>query len=77
MHKQVIKEEDDSDSEELEECGLYKVKSRPPPITVTMEVNNKRFSMEVDTGAAVSITSEETKRQLFPSLQIKKSGIIL
>ena len=80
VHKQVIKEEDDSDSEELEECGLYhvyKVKSRAPPITVTMEVNNKKLSMEVDTGAAVSIMSEETKRQLFPSLQIKKSGIIL
>ena len=36
------------------------------PIMVDLEVNGKALTMEVDTGAAVSIISEETHRKVFP-----------
>ena len=36
------------------------------PITVKLDVNDKTLSMELDTGAGVSIISERTQRSLFP-----------
>ena len=37
--------------------------SQTTPIVVPVEINHKRVSMELDTGAAVSLVSEETYNQ--------------
>ena len=47
------------------------------PITVALDVNSKKLSMEVDTGAAVSVISEETRAHLFPSMKVKDTSVIL
>ena len=47
------------------------------PITVALDVNGKKLSMEVDTGAAVSVISEETRAHLFPSMKVKDTSVIL
>jgi len=35
---------------------------------VTLEINKQKLSLELDTGAAVSVSSEATKTQLFPGV---------
>ena len=47
------------------------------PITVALDVNGKKLSMEVDTGAAVPVISEETRAHLFPSMKVKETSVIL
>ena len=48
-----------------------------PPYKVAVELNGKTVEMEVDTGAAVSLISESTKRKLFPATQLSKSPVAL
>jgi len=43
------------------------------PITVQMELNGQQVLMEVDTGAAVSLMSVVTQKQLFPNIKLMKS----
>ena len=43
------------------------------PITVQMELNVQQVLMEVDTGAAVSLMSVITQKQLFPKVKLMKS----
>ena len=45
------------------------------PIKVKLEIQGKPVDMEVDTGAAVSIISEETYKKLFPNLNLQKVPI--
>ena len=40
------------------------------PIALDMEVNGKKLTMELDTGAAVSLISTHTKRQMFPEVPL-------
>ena len=47
------------------------------PIIVPAVVNGKELNMEFDTGAAVSIISDQTRRRLFPDLQLRKSSLVL
>ena len=52
-----------------EHFGMFRLdepKSRKP-ILLNLQVQGKQLSMELDTGAAVSITSLATKQQLFPA----------
>ena len=42
-----------------------------------LTINGKTVTMEVDTGAAVSLVSEETKQRLFPSMALRKSSVRL
>lgn len=51
--------------------------ARSPPIVVDMEVNGRSINTEVDTGAAVSIISEEVKWQQLPFVPLQKSDVIL
>ncbi len=44
------------------------------PITVDLEVNGRVLTMEVDTGAAVSIMSEQAQRRTFPDVSLKQSS---
>lgn len=41
------------------------------PITVDLDVNGRVLNMEVDTGAVVSIISEQTQRKVFPDESLK------
>jgi len=43
------------------------------PITVQMELNGQQVLMEVGAGAAVSLMSVVTKKQLFPNIKLTKS----
>ena len=47
------------------------------PITVELSLDGKPITMEVDTGAAVSLISERTHKALFPETKPKKSSIVL
>ena len=47
------------------------------PITVTVFVNEREVAMELDTGAAVSIMSEQTLRRVFPEAPLKQTAVLL
>ena len=44
---------------------------------VRPEVNGVPLEMEIDTGASLSIMSEQTKQQKFPNLEVKLSLVVL
>ena len=46
-------------------------------LTVKLEIQGKPVLMEVDTGAAVSVISEETYKELFSNLALKKAPVCL
>jgi len=55
----VVKEEED-------DYSMYKMTATPvKPLLVTVSINNASLEMEVDTGASVSIISEETYNRLW------------
>lgn len=57
----------ESSEEEAETLPVFQIgkPSSTHPITLEMMVNNKTLYMELDTGAAVSIISDEAHRKLF------------
>ena len=70
---------DSKDSAE-DSVTVYKVTKTTvscSPITAQLQVNGKPLSMEVDTGAAVSIISEETQKRYFPNAVVRPSGVRL
>ena len=59
-----------------QELHLFHVGSAPksaPPITVQLGINSVPVSMEVDTGAEVSVMSEEVFSKLFPKQELNSS----
>ena len=46
-------------------------------MNVQLQINGTPLSMEIDTGAAVSIISEQTQRNLFPDVTLQHSRIKL
>ena len=52
-------------------------KTSASPIVVELYVNEKPLTMEVDTGAAVTIVSEQQFRRLLPQGQVSKSTVVL
>ena len=46
------------------------------PVYVHMLINGKRLSMELDTGAEVSIISEKTRKEIFPDEPMKVTGTL-
>ena len=48
-----------------------------PPISVLLQINGKDLRMELDTGAAMSLISEVTKKEILPDIVIRPSDIIL
>ena len=68
-------DETESDPEEFQLFTLGTKASRP--ITVDMRVEGRPLTMEVDTGAAVSIISERTKAEVLPQMQLQSSNVIL
>ena len=66
------------DTQELESLGLYAVNDKSvKSFTVDLKLNGKLLCMELDTGATVSLVSEKTFHQLFPSTTLQPSSIQL
>jgi hypothetical protein len=51
--------------------------SNTPPIKVPVTINGVDHSLELDTGAAVTIMSEGKCKQLFPDMILRQSSILL
>ena len=47
------------------------------PITVDVEIEGQTVQMEVDTGAAVSLITEQQQQELFPSAVLHPSSVTL
>ena len=68
----------DTDSEESDSLPLLRVGGKArQPIVVKLTVDGKEILMEVDTGAAVSLISLATKKQLFPQKELLDSTLVL
>ena len=52
-------------------------KGQAAPITVDVTVNDVQVTMEVDTGAAVSVMSQQQQRKLFPQARLHPSQVVL
>ena len=61
-----------------EEFHLFNVGTRSSePITIEVSANGKPLRMEIDTGAALSIISEKTRKDIFPDDTLHTSAITL
>ena len=61
-----------------ESVGLYVVSDKSvKPFTVDLKLNGKPLSMELDTGATVSLVSAKTFHQLFPGTELQPATIQL
>jgi len=70
---QTAKSESDADSEPL---AIDRIDGRSShPITVQLEIQGKQLVMEVDTGAAVSVISEETYDNLFSQVPLTQASV--
>ena len=66
--------DDDQKREDDADLPIYSIREPTSnPFRTNVFVNGKLLSMEIDTGAAVSIISEESKNRLFPDAVLKKS----
>jgi hypothetical protein len=69
-----------SDVEEQEDSSsfpVYTMHHKSQPLEVTMNVNKNSVVMEVDTGAGLSLVSEETYSSFFQSCPLKQTSIQL
>ena len=74
--KWVDKEQSDEDSDGS--VGVHMVgKSSTKPIRVDVRINGKPLSMEVDTGAAVSLILYKKLKQVLPRIKTKKTMVVL
>lgn len=73
-HDQEPDPEEDVNDESL---PLYTVGGATPPIKVPLLVDGKSLTMELDTGAAITIVSEKQYKDLFPHLPLKESQVLL
>ena len=68
----------DTDDSSGEEYHLHKLEDRSSdPIEVGVTINDQPLTMELDTGAALSIISDETRKTLLPDLKLHPSTITL
>ena len=64
--------------ESEEESPLNRVGSKAMnPIMVVLTINGQKTTMELDTGAAVSVISTQTKTEMFPQTKLTNSTLIL
>ena len=73
MSTKTNRVQDDREEQEAEESSssdeyvFHQVGNRSvDPASVQVQTNNKHLTMEVDTGAALSIISEKTRKAVFP-----------
>ena len=55
----------------------YMEKRSTEPVQVQMMINGKRLDMEVDTGAALSLISESTRKAIFPKEKLRPAKLSL
>ena len=61
-----------------ESVGLYAISDKSvKPITVDLKLNGKPLSMELDTGATVSLVAAKTFHRLFPGIKLQPATIQL
>ena len=60
-------------------CPLYVLQARNcvPPLQVAMEIDSHQLLMEVDTGAAYSLTSDTSFKEFWPDRRLEKSDVRL
>ena len=59
-----------------ESVGLYVVSDKSvKPFTVDLKLDGKPLSMELDTGATVSLVSAKSFHQLFPGTELQPATI--
>ena len=51
--------------------------SKLPPLRVSLQVDDCKISMQIDTGASVSIMSEDTYRKIWPKKKLVESSVKL
>ena len=77
--KQIDSVEVLSSTSELE-YGLFHLKdtnSAENPYNVTVNVNGKTFTMEINTGTSLSLVSEQTYKYLWPEVPLQNSSVKL
>ena len=76
--KWVSNENKGGNADPTEEFRLFKVGERSSdPMMIEVRANGKPLKMEIDTGAALSIISKETRKKIFPDEPLHDSSIIL
>ena len=79
-NKSITTMEVDTQSEIVEQfhVSLYKLgKTRNDPIHVNVNIGNKTITMEVDTGAALTVISEKIFHEHFSGLSVKPTNLRL
>ena len=69
-------EESDSDDSSIKHLSLKGTK-RAPPITVDMKVDNCLITMEVDTGASLTLMSYNTFSGVWPGRSLESTDVRL
>ena len=68
----------DTDASSGEEYHLHNLEERSStPINVQVLVNGQQLTMELDTGAAIFIISEETRKPCFADQKLRESSLVL
>ena len=70
----------DANTDSARELALHALTIGKPsvkPVRVDLEVSGKKLTLDVDTGAAVSILSEKVFQQLFSGVELKPSSLLL
>ena len=77
--KNNVKTVEPTDSTDTEEYPLYQLTetSGSKPIELKVEVQGKIIPMELDTGAAMSLLSEETYQKFFSGISLQQSTVKL
>ena len=76
--KWIDEEFQSEDKVEVDEVPIFKVGEKShPPFTVELVINGCPVIFEVDTGAAVTIVSQEVYRKMFPNLELQPSSVLL
>ena len=74
----VRRDSQDSEDGSDQDLPLHQVSNKSShPITVDLEINKKKLTMEIDTGAAVSTISEKTRKKNFPNAVLSQSSVLL
>ena len=67
----------DNEDEELHVFALGRKNWKSAPMKCELTVDGKQLTMEIDTGAEVSIVAEETYKHCFPELTLSPSRVVL
>ena len=71
-------DQESGDSRDPDYLPLYKIgRTDSCPIRVPVVLNGVTHSMELDTGAAITVISEAKCRELFPGARLRKSDLLL